>query len=595
MFAGSASSASAFADGTGSDARFSDVYGTAIDSSENIYIADNSYGKIRKITPNGVVSTIVGTANNTPKDGDATSAKLFYPWGIAMDNRGNIYFTETYSNLVRKVDSSGNVQTIVGTYSNTKATMSNVATFNTFNGIAYDSSTDALYFTSSRNRIIFQYSKEGSVSVYAGSQYGKYGSDDGLGTNARFNYPNAVTVDSQGNIYVVDYNNALVRLVDTQGNVMTIAGKTGVNSKQDGVGKSDSFYTPKSIAYNMNAGSIYVADIYGETICQLRPPSSVTSSVTCPNLYDRYGYMPNISQGNLPAFYKSAAAQCTTQLFQYWDTKYGIIPLVTMGSAEYNQKIVASYKFRNCNIYVNVGVQQCQAIYDSYGYVFNNPGPLSGNEKAIASNCKQFASKIATTTKTTTTSTFMASTALSASFASSASCKASSSSSISSSSSSASSKSTSKTASSTSSKSSTSSSSLSTSKSSASLASTQSSSSTARTTTSYSSTSSETSSSTSFSSTTFQSSSSSETRYTTAATASPTTSSQVNLSSSSSFNTYIIGGAAAGGARVFGAFAFFLSRRAKRNSEDIDDYSDIEERSHDNLLYRADYQPARFR
>src|SRR5262249_27227422 len=104
-----------YADGTGSDARFGNLFGIAADSTGNVYVADNSYSTIRRITPAGVVTTLAGMAGiSGSADGTGGAAQFYYPRGIAVDSAENLYVTDQSNQTIRKITPAGVVTTLGG-------------------------------------------------------------------------------------------------------------------------------------------------------------------------------------------------------------------------------------------------------------------------------------------------------------------------------------------------------------------------------------------------------------------------------------------------------------------------------------------------
>ena len=204
-----AGSTSGFADGTGTAARFSGPQGLAVDSTGNIYVADTNNFKIRKITPDGVVSTLAGSTYGFA-DGIGINASFKHIFGVSVDSTGNVYVADTYNNMIRKITPDGVVSTLAGsTPGSTDATGTN-AKFNSPNGLAVDSIGN-VYVADSGNNKIRKITPDGVVSTLAGS--GLRGSEDGIVTAASFNSPNGVALDSKGNIYVADINNKKIRKI----------------------------------------------------------------------------------------------------------------------------------------------------------------------------------------------------------------------------------------------------------------------------------------------------------------------------------------------------------------------------------------------
>ena len=172
-----------YTDGTGTSAKFHLPTGVAVDGAGNVYVADYSNHRIRKITTSGVVSTLAGSTNGYT-DGTGTSAKFFNPFGVAVDGAGNVYVADLYNHRIRKITASGVVSTLAGS--------------------------------------------------------GTSGYTDGTGTSAQFRNPSGVAVDGAGNVYVADRVNHSIRKITTSGVVSTLAG-SGTSGYTDGTGTSAQF------------------------------------------------------------------------------------------------------------------------------------------------------------------------------------------------------------------------------------------------------------------------------------------------------------------------------------------------------------------
>jgi sugar lactone lactonase YvrE len=198
--------------GTGSEAQFYGPQNLAVDAQGNIYVADASNEIIRKITPGGVVTTLagqVGVAGNS--DGTGNEAQFNCPTGIALDKRGNIYVSDALNQTIRKITPGGVVTTLagqVGVAGNSDGT-GNEAQFDNPIGIALDSNGN-IYAADFNNDCIRKITPRGVVTTIAGNSHGSraggpggagvIGSADGTGSNALFNSPSAVAVDSKNNI-----------------------------------------------------------------------------------------------------------------------------------------------------------------------------------------------------------------------------------------------------------------------------------------------------------------------------------------------------------------------------------------------------------
>lgn len=241
------------------NARFSEPAAVANDLDGNVYVADYSNKTIRKITPQGVVTTIAGVAGVIGfQDGPGAQAKFSYPSGIAVDGAGNIYVADKYNNRIRKITVSAatglaTVSTVAGASASGLADGTSAqARFNRPNGLATDASGN-LYVADTSNhairKISFNATGDATVSTLAGTTTTPVlGFVDGLGTAARFNYPAGVAVDGNGAVYVADGDNKAVRKItvnaSTVVNVSTLAGSPTRDGNVNGPGAIASFSLP---------------------------------------------------------------------------------------------------------------------------------------------------------------------------------------------------------------------------------------------------------------------------------------------------------------------------------------------------------------
>lgn len=177
----------------------------------NVYVGDWGNHTVRKVTPNGNITTLAGLAGaRGSADGVGTAARFARPVGVAVDNIGNVYVADCGNSTIRKIDSNGNVTTLAGLAGTT-------------------------------------------------------GSADGVGESARFNSAEGVAVDNAGNVYVVDTQNHTLRKITQNGNVTTLAGLVGGNDSIDGIGSNARFDEPYGVAVGSN-GHVYVGDFAKHTV-----------------------------------------------------------------------------------------------------------------------------------------------------------------------------------------------------------------------------------------------------------------------------------------------------------------------------------------
>lgn len=211
-----------YVDGDVSIAKFNEPVGIAVDGVGNIYVAEVGNNVIRKITPGGVVSTLAGTAGLAGStDGPSGGASFNSPKGVAVDGDGNVYVADTSNQTIRKITPAGMVSTLAG-------------------------------------------------------MSGAGGSADGTGGNARFADPWGVAVDGAGNVYVADFYNCTIRKITAAGVVSTLAGTVGTSGNTDGMGSAARFNYPEGLAADV-AGNVFVSDTHNHSIRKITPDGTVTT------------------------------------------------------------------------------------------------------------------------------------------------------------------------------------------------------------------------------------------------------------------------------------------------------------------------------
>ena len=260
-------------DGTGAAARFKNPRGVAVDGVGNVYVADTDNHVIRKVTPGGVVTTLAGTAGSSGSvDGTGAAARFNYLRGVAVDGDGNVYVADTDNHVIRKVTPGGVVTTLAGTAGSSGSVDGTgaAARFNYLRGVAVDG-VGNVYVADSQNNLIRKVTPGGVVTTLAGTA-GSYGSENGTGADARLGNVYGVAVDGDGNVYAGDEYNGTVRKVTPGGVVTRLAGSGGEMSWgfQDAIGPLARFSGPTGVAVDGD-GNVYVADSYNNLIRKVTP------------------------------------------------------------------------------------------------------------------------------------------------------------------------------------------------------------------------------------------------------------------------------------------------------------------------------------
>lgn len=255
---------STFAGGTGTGllngpaatAKFSGILDVAIDVQGNLYVADTDNACIRKITAAGIVSTLAGTGTAGFADGPGTTAQFSSPSGVAVDAQGTVYVADYGNFRIRKILPNGTVSTLAGTGQRGYADgAGSVAQFKGLEGLALNTN-GLLYAADTEDHRIRTVTSAGVVSTLAGT--GVRGFADGAGAAAQFYIPAGVAVDSQGDVLVSEVGNNCIRRIDKNGVVSTLAG-TRVAGMMDGPVGTAQFDRPSGLIMGAT-GVFYVTE-----------------------------------------------------------------------------------------------------------------------------------------------------------------------------------------------------------------------------------------------------------------------------------------------------------------------------------------------
>ncbi|HEY6330939.1 MAG TPA: NHL repeat-containing protein [Blastocatellia bacterium] len=236
----------------------------AIDKHGNLIVADTGGNRITKISRDGKVTPIAGSGRGY-RDGPADQAQFDSPVGVAVDGSGNIYVADTYNDRIRKISTDGQVTTVAG--SGTPGSDDGVgaaASFDTPCGIVVDPAGN-LFVADTGNDAIRKIAPDSVVTVFTGGNHGRH---DGKGTDAAFENPCGIVLTHDGFFFVTDESSGLIREVSPEGDVSTVAG--GGSGFRDETGDRARFNAPSGIAVD-HEGNLYIADRDNYLIRKITP------------------------------------------------------------------------------------------------------------------------------------------------------------------------------------------------------------------------------------------------------------------------------------------------------------------------------------
>lgn len=270
--------------GDGSSATKAQLFtpcGVFVDASGTIFIADTGNSTIRKFTNGGNISLVAGKQDQaglfTGDGAAATSAGLSQPRAVLVDKSGVVYIADSGNDRIRTVSTSGTITTFAGNgakgYSGDTGAATDAALYNP-QGLALDAAGN-LYIADTNNHVVRKVGKDGIISTIAGTGSRGYSGDGGLATKALLNFPTGVAVDAAGTLYIVDSSNHRIRVVTPTGSIFTVAGTGSAGDAADGAIATDgALRLPIGIAVD-TAGAVYISDTQNHRVRRLAPLANV--------------------------------------------------------------------------------------------------------------------------------------------------------------------------------------------------------------------------------------------------------------------------------------------------------------------------------
>ncbi|MFN7937997.1 MAG: S-layer homology domain-containing protein [Bryobacteraceae bacterium] len=232
-----------------------------------IYIADTLRDVVRRINGNGTATIVAGTQNalsdTNGSGGPATQAKLSWPRGLALDNEGNLYIADSLNHVVRKVTPSGTILNVAGVWKEEGFNGNNIpATTAKLNGpidVAVDGGGNLYIAEGSANRVR-KVSATGIISAYAGTGEFGFAGDGGAAVSAKLSWVEYIAVDRGGNLYISDQTNNRIRKVTPNGTINTIAGTGALGNSGDGGNALSATFGGLGDILPLPNGDLYVVD-----------------------------------------------------------------------------------------------------------------------------------------------------------------------------------------------------------------------------------------------------------------------------------------------------------------------------------------------
>jgi uncharacterized protein (TIGR03437 family) len=257
----------------------------AVDDAGNIYICDTQNHRVRKVSPNGVITAFAGSGalGSSGDGGPAIEASMNEPRGVIVDKAGNVYIADSQNNKIRRVTPDGRIDTFAGT---NRADFggdggpAKDAFLNFPLGLALDSAGHLYFSDNGNNRVRRVDAADGKITTVAGNGFVGFDGDGGPATAATLSFPAGVAVDGAGNIYLVDQGNARVRRVSVaDGKISTVAGTGTHGYNSDGIAATSAHLNQPRLMAVDAAGDIYIADQSNNRIRKVTMSTGIITTI----------------------------------------------------------------------------------------------------------------------------------------------------------------------------------------------------------------------------------------------------------------------------------------------------------------------------
>ena len=268
--------------GAATAAQISAAYGVFVDAAGNLYVADRTNQRIRKVDTGGTITTVAGTGVGgfSGDGGAATAAQIRDPQDVCVDAAGNLYIADTTNNRVRKVDTGGTITTVAGTGVGGFSGDGGAATAAQMN-LPRDVFVDAagnLFIADRINNRVRKVDTGGTITTVVGTGVAGFSGDGGAATAAQMNNPYSVSANASGNLFIADLSNERIRKVDSGGTITTFAGTGVAGFSGDGGAASAAQVNGPRDAMVDAAGNLFISDVNNQRIRKVNTPITETTA-----------------------------------------------------------------------------------------------------------------------------------------------------------------------------------------------------------------------------------------------------------------------------------------------------------------------------